>query len=78
MEIRIRQEYSGYKTIEAGVPQGAVLSPLLFNNYATDVPEQRNSALLAHLADDTAIGNDFFNAGFALMNLQERRDVLLT
>jgi hypothetical protein len=42
------------KVISAGLPQGAVLSPLLFNLYTADIPRMSNIHL-AMFADDTAL-----------------------
>jgi hypothetical protein len=45
---------SPIKTISAGLPQGAVLSPLSFNLYTADSPRLCHSQL-AMFADDTAL-----------------------
>lgn len=54
--VQIQKEKSALKSINAGVPQGAVLSPTLFNIYTSDlihhIPETIEFALYA---DDTAI-----------------------
>ena len=54
--FRIKQEdaYSSLKKIEAGVPQGSVLGPILYLLYTCDLPTQEDS-LVATFADDTAI-----------------------
>uniref|UniRef100_A0A1Y1K0C8 Reverse transcriptase domain-containing protein n=1 Tax=Photinus pyralis TaxID=7054 RepID=A0A1Y1K0C8_PHOPY len=50
----INNHISEPKLIEAGVPQGSILAPILFNIYMHDIPEVENSSL-AMFADDTAI-----------------------
>ena len=45
---------SDYKHIHAGVPQGAVLSPLLYNVYVADIPSCK-LIQMAQFADDTCI-----------------------
>ena len=46
-------EQSGNKMIEVGVPQGGVISPLLFNVYTADIPNVEG-IMRAEYADDVA------------------------
>ena len=58
--IKYEDEYSKLNKIEAGVPQGSVLGPILYLLYTRDIPEN-NEVTIATFADDTAImavGND--------------------
>lgn len=52
--VRVGSCYSDYKEIQAGVPQGSILSPHFYNIYTSDIP-QINETLLATFADDTNI-----------------------
>ncbi|KAL4127566.1 hypothetical protein QTP88_011733 [Uroleucon formosanum] len=53
-QIRIRTCTSQMAMINAGVPQGGILSPLLFNIYASDQPVTENT-IVADYADDKAL-----------------------
>lgn len=55
-QVRIgRQDLSRTFPIEAGVPQGSVISPLLYNLFVSDIPQPINNQLgLAQFADDVA------------------------
>jgi hypothetical protein len=51
---RIGDALSSPRPIRAGVPQGSVLSPLLFTLFTSDIPKSKK-AQLALFADDTAM-----------------------
>lgn len=53
-KVKLNDEYSELKTCSAGVPQGSLLGPILFNIYVRDLPQTKNTDL-ALFADDTAI-----------------------
>jgi hypothetical protein len=54
--FRVKQEdeYSQFKDIKAGVPQGSILGPVLYLLYTHDIPKG-NNITMATFADDTAI-----------------------
>lgn len=62
-------------TISAGVPQGSVLGPTLFNIYTSDLPVLTNSQV-AQFADDTAIYTSARLASTAVNNLQKDINIL--
>ncbi|GBM84600.1 putative RNA-directed DNA polymerase from transposon BS [Araneus ventricosus] len=52
--VRVKDELSEQKIIQAGVAQGSKVGPVLFSCYINDIPKQFNT-LLCMYADDTAI-----------------------
>lgn len=52
--VKIDGAVSSRRKILAGVPQGSVLAPTLYNIYTSDLPEQHNSQI-AQYADDTVL-----------------------
>ncbi|GBM48307.1 RNA-directed DNA polymerase from mobile element jockey [Araneus ventricosus] len=52
--VRVKNELSSTKNINAGVAQGSKIGPTLFALYINDIPKQFNT-LLCMYADDTAI-----------------------
>lgn len=53
-QARIQDSISEIRHMEAGVPQGSVLSPILYAVYTADVPKTKMTSLAVY-ADDTAI-----------------------
>lgn len=67
---RLGETLSSIAKISAGVPQGGILSPVLYNIYASDQPTSPNT-LVADYADDKAIisiNNDPVIASHQLQN----------
>lgn len=67
--IKVRFNLSNYGIIEAGVTQGAVLSPQLYSIYTTDIP-RRDNIILVQWAEDTAIGTQSLRVNTAINRLQ--------
>lgn len=61
MTVRVNNTYSSPQDITAGVPQGSVLGPHIYNLYLTDIPTFPNSNI-ALFADDTAVYSHSFYA----------------
>ncbi|GBP16386.1 Probable RNA-directed DNA polymerase from transposon BS [Eumeta japonica] len=58
IKTRLKIENSHFateRTLKAGVPQGSILSPLLYSAYVNDIPRPSNGIQLALFVDDTAL-----------------------
>ena len=58
IKVRLGASYSSERNLEAGVPQGAVLSPILFNVMLSDLPEDENVKVISYADDITLISTD--------------------
>ena len=67
-QIKLNGSLSSLRYIRAGVPQGAVLSPLLFNLYIADIPKSPNTSI-SLFADDIAVFSAHRNVKYAYCNL---------
>ncbi|GJQ86890.1 hypothetical protein Trydic_g19554 [Trypoxylus dichotomus] len=74
--VVVENEGSSTRLIMAGVPQGSVLGPHLFNLYMYDIPTLAHSKV-AQFADDTAIYVSNRNRRHITMRLQEDIDALI-
>ena len=43
VQLKVNQEMTEYIDIKAGTPQGAILSPLIFNLWLADIPNQKKT-----------------------------------
>lgn len=71
--IKIRNLLSTVRTVHAGVPQGSVLSPILYNIFTHDIPTPVDTQLATY-ADDTAIIVSSRNLNLAYKYLQTAMD----
>lgn len=67
--VRLNGEYSTVKTIHAGVPQGSILGPTLYNIFVSDIPTSAITST-AMYADDTAFIAQHENVNEAADQLQ--------
>lgn len=68
-KVKINDSFSKLFSIPAGVPQGAVLSPTLYNIFMYDLPHPRECSLYMY-ADDSAIMAQSLNPNIILRNLE--------
>jgi len=69
--VNFRNETSKCRNIKAGVPQGAVTSPLLFNFYLTNLPRPPAGIKLIQYADDISIYATGRNIDILAANITE-------
>lgn len=67
--VQFNQGISTARNTEAGVPQGSVLAPVLYNIFTHDIPSEPG-VHLALYADDTAVYTSAVNIKFAIPRLQ--------
>ena len=72
--IRFNDAYSLFRIIKAGVPQGSVLSPLLYSLFTSDIPKPRGNSKMGVYADDTCVLNAASTYEETVTNLQECLD----
>ena len=76
MFVSVKGTNSRLKYIKAGVPQGSILGPLLYNIYTNDIPLSSRTHLAIY-ADDTAIYTSSWNPSQATKYLQEHLNDIL-
>ncbi|GFW19843.1 RNA-directed DNA polymerase from mobile element jockey [Trichonephila clavipes] len=68
--VKINRTFSQLKKINAGVAQGSILAPTLFNLYVNDIIKNTNTVTCMH-ADDTAILSRHRNLDTLVENINE-------
>lgn len=74
-QVRINSTISPIKNICAGIPQGSILGPTLYNIFMYDIPQTCVSTI-AMYADDTAIITQNENINTAAQQLQSSMDTI--
>ncbi|KAL4130849.1 hypothetical protein QTP88_008228 [Uroleucon formosanum] len=74
-QVKFGSSFSNIEKISAGVPQGGILSPILYNVYAADQPTSPTTSV-AEFADDKAIISVHENPHIASLNLQNHLDLI--
>lgn len=74
-QVRVGNSFSSIAPISAGVPQGGILSPILYNIYASDQPTTPNT-MVADYADDKAILSIHSDPVVAIQNLQSHLSLM--
>lgn len=76
--INVKHEFSTLRHIQAGVPQGSVLGPILYTIYTADIPQPvNNNSMIATFADDTVVLSSHENITAATRILQETIDDIM-
>ncbi|KAJ4444063.1 hypothetical protein ANN_05852 [Periplaneta americana] len=74
-QVRIGEALSTSRNIEASVPEGSVLAPVLYSIYVQDMPTMPD-CLHSLYADDTVIFTRHFNIHAACVNMQNALNIL--
>jgi hypothetical protein len=77
-QVQIGSSISPKRQLEVGVPQGSVLSPLLFLLYISDVQEWVAEATIHGYADDTMLSMSSHNMNSLTVGLETAADKVLT
>ena len=75
-QVRIGNVLSSEVTFRAGVPQGAIISPILFNIMVSDLPKQQDIEIISY-ADDITLVTTSTNINTAKKNMQAYLNTLV-
>lgn len=80
VRVRVGEAYSETRPLTRGLPQGAVLSPTLFNVMLSDLPTSPHVKLVSYADDITCIctGVDFVETQFYMQSFLDRLTTWLT
>ena len=71
IKVRISHRYSNLVSLEAGTPQGSVLSPLLYLIYVNDLPPKpSNNCRVGQFADDVNVWTSYRSKKVAFLRLK--------
>jgi hypothetical protein len=73
--LKLESHFSDWKPLHAGVPQGSILAPLLYNVYVSDIFRRPGIEIL-QFADDTAAYTSNKGISYAISNVQGYRSDL--
>lgn len=76
--VKYQDECSEVLKMEAGVPQGSVLGPLLYVIYTHDLPYPNDNCMIATFADDTVLIASDNNINNATSKLQKLMNTTMT
>jgi hypothetical protein len=77
-QVQVGNSLSPVRHLDIGVPQGSVLSPLLFLIYISDIEEWVRSATVTGYADDTSLSMSSSDMPSLLKNLESEAAEVLT
>lgn len=69
--VSLGETFSEHRDVVAGVPQGSVLGPVLYNLYLSDIPQPNDGQLLLIYADDILVASTHPRAKIAEKRLQD-------
>ena len=70
-QVKINNTLSNVKPVKIGLPQGSVISPIIFKIYINDLIEYCNNCKISIFADDIAIWYSSKHLGLAEKKVQE-------
>ena len=76
IRVRVNGIFSAIKIVMNGVPQGSVISPILFNIIVNDIPKMFQNIKVSQYADDIAIWKSGRNLKFLAKQIQKGLDDL--